>query len=87
MDFSKMSAHEVSESVPLSTGGSKARYPWYEYNVGESFFVPMSQEDLKKGKCRPGPPKGVKDSGRIWETKSIYNSVRKQYGYKVTRIA
>lgn len=85
----EMSEEEVADSVPLNggKGGSKARYPWYTYKVGKSFFKPMSKEDMESGKGRPAPPKGTKEQGIVWTTQGIWNATRKQYGYQCTRIA
>ena len=83
-----MTESELKEAVPLSNrvGGSKPRYPWYQYSVGESFFKAMSKEDIDADKGRPSPPPSVKERGIVWTTTRIYNKQRKQYGYQCKRI-
>lgn len=87
--YTKMTSDEVKEAVSMSnrSGGSKPRYPWYTYDVGESFFKPMSKDELDADKGRPAPPPTVREMGIQWTSKRIYNRKRKQYGYQCTRIA
>ena len=87
--YTKMTSDEVKEAVSLSNrcGGSKPHYPWYTYDVGESFFKPMSKDELDEDKGRPAVPPSVREKGIRWTTTRIYNKKRKQYGYKCTRIA
>ena len=77
--------------IPISkrSGGSSQRYPWIDpsYAVGDSFFKPMSKEEVEADKGRPGAPPSVKAQGLVWKTKSGYFADTKQYGYKVTRYA
>jgi len=69
--------------LPLN---SRCSYPWDhpEYKVGDGFFVPRSEEDVRKGKGRPGVPQQC--GGRIWRTHAQYHEPSEQYGYRVIRI-
>ena len=85
----RLSKEDERQCVPLTNrGGSIGRYPWRDpsYKVGDSFFKPMSKEELEQDKGRPGQPPSVRDEGLIWRSKRIYHKGKKQYGYRVTRI-
>ena len=87
--FIKLSSKEARDCVPLtSRGGSLARYPWTDpsYNEGDSFFKPMSKEELDNAKGRPSPSPTVKAMGYKWRSKSVFNNKTKQYGYQVTLV-
>ena len=86
----RLSKDDERQCVSLSNrGGSSCRYPWRDpsYKVGDSFFKPMSKEEVDQDKGRPGQPPSVREEGRIWRSKRVYLQNKKQYGYKVTRIA
>ena len=65
-----------------------SRYPWRDpsYEVGDSFFKPMSKEEVDADKGRPGIPPSVREEGILWTSKRVYRRDVKQYGYKVTRL-
>ena len=78
-----------SRCFPLSTGNrGKGIYPWTDtsYKVGDAFFKPMSQEEVKQNRGRPSPSPSAKKLGFYWKTIGIYHEVLKQYGYMMTRV-
>jgi hypothetical protein len=86
----RLTADDEKQCVSLSNrGGSIGRYPWRDpsYKIGDSFFKPMSKEEVDQDKGRPGQPPSVRDEGIIWRSKRVYHKGKKQYGYRVTRIA
>ena len=86
----RLSKDDERQCASLSNrGGSLSRYPWRDpsYKVGDSFFKPMSKEEIDQDKGRPGQPPSVREEGIIWRSKRVYNKRSKQYGYQVTRIA
>ena len=86
--FTIMSPMELKEAVPMSKrGGSLARYPWYELEVGQAFFKAASKEDVDRDKGRPGAPESLKERGIVFKITKIYNKVKKQYGYQALRIS
>ena len=85
----RLSKEDEKQCISLSNrGGSLSRYPWRDptYKVGDSFFKPMSKEEVEVDKGRPGQPPSVREEGIVWRSKRVYNKRKKQYGYKVTRV-
>ena len=77
--------------VPLRGGSNSnaCKYPWRDpsFAVGDSFFKPMSKEELKSGKGRPNMPPTLKEFGIRWTINACYNQETKQYGYHCTKLA
>ena len=87
--FVRLTTADEKQCVSLSNrGGSLSRYPWRDpsYKVGDSFFKPMSKEEVDADKGRPGIPPSVREEGILWTSKRVYRRDVKQYGYKVTRL-
>ena len=86
--YVRLSKEDEKDCVPLSNrGGSSQSYPWTDpsYQIGDSFFKPMSKEEMEQDKGRPGVPPSVRQCGINWQTKRIFRNSTKQYGYQVTR--
>ena len=81
-DYFKISSDSPG-FLPLN---SKCFYPWDHpgYGVGDGFFVPRTESDVRAGKGRPGVPQQC--GGRKWRTHAQYHEPSKQYGYKVIRV-
>ena len=82
----RMSPEEIKASESISRRGSSLSYPWLNYDVGEAFFKPTSEEDLRKDKGRPTVPLSLKSQGHKWRITRIKNHVRKRHGYMCLRL-
>ena len=76
----------------IKQGGNRSgrgcSYPWKDpnYEVGDSFWKPVSLKEWEEGTGRPNVPHSSKVGGRLWKTYKAYREDTKQYGYFVERI-
>jgi len=76
----------------IKQGGNRSgrgcSYPWKDpnYEVGDSFWKPVSLKEWEEGTGRPNVPHSNKVGGRLWKTYKAYREDTKQYGYFVERI-
>ena len=87
--WKKIKKAHLAKFIPLSTGNrGKGIYPWTDpsFEIGDSFFKPMSKEDVKSNKGRPSVSAAAKHVNFYWKTSGVYSEDYKQYGYLVTRV-
>ena len=86
--WKKVKKANFTTLIPLSTGNRGGGiYPWTDpsFEVGDSFFKPMSLEDIRANRGRPSPSASARELGFVWKTKGAWSETEKQYGYACTR--
>ena len=86
--WKKVKKANFTTLIPLSTGNRGGGiYPWTapSFEVGDSFFKPMSLEDIRANRGRPSPSASARELGFVWKTKGAWSETEKLYGYACTR--
>ena len=82
MSVTKLSASEAA-LVNFDERETKTKYPWYETDVGEIFFIP--EKDVRDLNSRPTVPEKLAATGYKIKTKVGLNG--KSKGLFVKRVA